>query len=235
MELSSARCRTMLLVFALGAGPLAASTPAGELDSKDFASIARQVSMEATFAALPRGEFAPVSFTLQPVIYHPYVRSEDLQLLPTVRLQWWISPNLALLGGAGAALAETNVVQLAQVGFRYLLSAPALGAFTPEFIFLQQRIDGLPEYTLKWNHFQWGYAVQGRAWQASAALALLYQRTFPKASAAVASDLPRKLVDSNTGLLLSAGYNLFPWVNVMGRLVWSPQVLSGGAQVSLAL
>ena len=239
MGSSSAPGRALLIAFALGTGPLAACTPPSALDRNYFVSFARKVSMEATFAVMPREEFSPVSFTLQPVIYQPYSCS-NTQLLPAVRLQWWVSPNLALLGGTGAALAETNVVQLTQVGFRYLPSAPTLGSLTPEFVFLQQRIDGLPEYTLKWNYFHWGYAVQGRAWQAHAALALLYPRTFPKASAPLAADVPPKLVDSlaMTGLLLSAGYNLFPWVNVTGRLVWSPQLpefLSGGAQVSLAL
>ena len=232
MGSSNAPGWALLIAFVLGAHPLAAGMPPNVQDNDDFVSFARQVSMEATFGALPRGEFSPVSFTLQPVIYHP--NSSGPQLLPAVRLQWWVSPNLALLGGTGAALAETHVVQLAQVGFRYLPSGPTLGSFTPEFVFLQQRIDGLPEYTLKWNYFHWGYAVQGQAWQAHAALALLYPRIFPKAA-------PGKLADSMAGmagLLLSAGYNLLPWVNVTGRLVWSPQLpefLSGGAQVSLAL
>lgn len=197
-----------------------------ELAPGYFTSLARRVSMEATTGALPRVDFSLLSFTFQPVLYTPSGSSGRL-LLPMVRLQWWVSPNLALLGGLGGAVAESEVVQLTQVGFRYLPEAVTLGPFTPEFLFVQQRLDGLREYTLKWNHFQWGYGIQSGPWSGTISVALMYQRSFPKSMA--------KLTPSVTTLILSAGYDILWGVRLSSRLVWNPQVTSAGVQLSLAL
>ena len=229
--------RAVLMAAVAGAAlavPLSACTPPPVLTQDYFASFARRVSLEATAAALPREEFAPASFTFLPVLYHPYSCS-DLQMLPAVRAQWWVSPNLALLGGLGGALAGTSIVQLVQVGLRYLPGSATLGPFTPEFLFVQQRMDGLPQYTLKWNHFQWGYGVQSGPWHGTAAVALMYQRSFPKASEALAEDVPGRLTADAASLILSAGYDVFAWARVTARLAWNPVVTSGGVQMSLAL
>ncbi|MEE9161738.1 MAG: hypothetical protein V3U35_02105 [Candidatus Neomarinimicrobiota bacterium] len=203
-----------------------------DLTVEDFTSLARSVSMEATAANLPRGDFSLVSFTFQPVLYKP--SGSGTRILPTVRLQWWVSPNLALLGGLGGALAGSEVVQLTHVGFRYLPEAAALGPFSPEFLFVQQRLDGLREYTLKWNHFQWGYGIRSGPWNGTASVALMYPRSFPDPIDS-GSDVPGKVTVSATALILSAGYDVLWGVRLAGRLVWHPQVTSAGAQVSLAL
>lgn len=216
------------------AAPLGACSPPEILDSSDFRDFARRVSLEATAAALPRGEFAPTTLTLFPVIYHPD-NSSGLKLLPTVLLQWWVSPNLALAGGLGNSVTEHWVVLLQNMGLRYLPAALAWGPFTPEMQFTMYRIEGLPEYTLKWQHFQWAYHASFGAWNVSAGAAFLSERIFPKESESNAPDVPGKLKMSTSSFTLSVGYDVRAWLRLSARVTTHPRFFSGGVQLSLAI
>lgn len=221
----------MVLLFAAPRGTCA---PPQILDSSYFRDCARRVSLEATSAALPRGEFAPTTLTLSPVLYHPHSSSSP-KLFPTVLLQRWVSPNLALAGGLGYGMTRQRITLLQNIGFRYLPAALAWGPFTPEIRFAKFRIEGLPEYTLKWQHLQWAYQASFGAWNVDAGISILSERIFPKESERNAPNVPGKLEVSTKCFTLTVGYDVFSWLRLSARMVAHPQFFTGGAQLSVAI
>ncbi|MFB0517321.1 MAG: hypothetical protein ACETWG_12065 [Candidatus Neomarinimicrobiota bacterium] len=231
MGLSNTKSIIVLLAIGLliEVFPLAAQATISE---DEFNSLAHRLSAAATFAQLPRGEFGAITATLFPVLY----RSENyaLCLLPIVGLQWWVSPNLAVYGGLGGGMVERQVVQFQRIGFRYLPTTLALGTFTPELIFTQNRIDGIAAYKLKWNALRLSYATNIDGEYFALGVVLLFPRIFPSLTVR-APDVPAKLELSKRYLSISAGYDLFWWLRFSVRALLNPEVVSGGAQLSLTL
>jgi len=203
--------------------------------------------MNMTFAPFPRGEFSPIAITIYPAWYRPGDRGK--YMLPLVGLQWWVSPNLALLGGIAHGASDKYIVQYVRVGLRYLLASLGIGPFTPEFYVTQNKVTGLnpsvdqggldeqgnKAYDTRWNEIGWCYAgrLGGIHWSGS--VLHIDQRTFVKSGGRL--DLSYYLFS------LSTGYDIFPWLRCSARLVLhSPlayhtgqSIIRGGVQLSLAI
>lgn len=221
-----------LMVLVIGA-PLIARSPGLILDRSYFLSFAEKVSAAMIPAPLPRGEFAPVTATFYPVAYRPHAGS-GLQILPVIGLQWWVSPNLAIVGGLGSGLAGQQIIQPLRIGLRYLPASLTLGPLTPEITFVQNRIEGLPEYGLKWNEVSWAYSAKIGFMNVAGALVLLFQSVFPR-STAKGPDVPEKLEATTRVLALSAGYDVFRWLRLSVQVKANPDFVTMGAQLSLAI
>ena len=231
---SSRRYIAVLLVVTMSAAvPLMADPPEPVKDRSYFLSSAAQVSAAMIPAPLPEGEFAPIAVAFYPAVYRPHAYS-GLQLLPVVELQWWVSPNLAVVGGLGSGLTVRQVVQLLRIGLRYRPESLTLGPFIPEITFVQNRIEGLPDYRLTWNEASWAYGVKFGPVNIACALVLVYQSVFPR-SAAKASDVPGKLEATTRVLALSAGYDLLRWLRVSVQAKVNPGFITGGIQLSLGI
>ena len=227
-----------LMVLVIGA-PLIARSP-GLRDRSYFLSFAEKVSTAMIPAPLPRGEFAPVTATFYPVAYRPHAGS-GLQILPVIGLQWWVSPNLAVIGGLGSGLTPQDaglmgqqVVQLLRIGLRYLPGSFTLGPLTPEITFVQNRIEGLPEYGLKWNEVSWAYGAKIGSVNVAGALVLMFQSVFPR-SEVRAAGVSGKLEATTRFFLLSAGYDVFRWLRLSVQAKVNPDFITGGVQLSLAI
>ncbi|MBA7649876.1 MAG: hypothetical protein GH143_07905 [Calditrichaeota bacterium] len=230
----------LLVVTMSAAVPLMADPPEPVKDRSYFLSSAAQVSAAMIPAPLPRGEFALITATFYPVAYRPHAGS-GLQLMPAVGLQWWVSPNLAIVGGLGSGLTPQNagltgqqVVQMLRIGLRYLPESLTLGPFMPEITFVQNGIEGLPDYRLTWNEASWAYDAKFGSVNIACALVFVYQRVFPR-STAKAPDVPGKLEATTRILALSAGCDLFRWLRVSVQAKVSPGFITGGVQLSLAI
>ena len=171
--------------------------------------------------------------TFYPVAYRLHAGS-DLQFMPAVGLQWWVSPNLAIVGGLGSGLTGQQVIQLLRVGLRYLPESLALGPFRPEITLVKNGIEGLPDYRLTWNEASWAYGARFGSVNITCALVFVYQSIFP-GSAAEASDVPDKLEATTRMLALSAGYDLFRRLKVSVQAKVGPGLITGGTQLSLAI
>ncbi len=171
--------------------------------------------------------------TFYPMVYYPHTDS-SLRLLPVIGLQWWVSPNLALVGGLGSGLNGQQVVQLLRIGLRYLPESLALGPFRPEITFVKNGIEGLPDYRLTWNEASWAYGARFGSVNITCALVFVYQSIFP-GSEAEASDVPDKLEATTRMLALSAGYDLFRRLKVSVQAKVGPGFITGGTQLSLAI
>ncbi len=218
---------------------LAVSLSASSPDSVLLSSATR-VSAAMIPAPFPRREFAPVTATFYPVAYRPHAGS-DLQFMPAVGLQWWVSPNLAIVSGLGgglvpqdAGLTGQQAVQLLRIGLRYLPESLALGPFSPEITLVKNGIEGLPDYRLTWNEASWAYGARFGSVNITCALVFVYQSVFP-GSAAEASDVPDKLEATTRMLALSAGYDLFRRLKVSVQAKVGPGLITGGVQLSLAI
>ncbi len=230
-----------LMVLVIGA-PLIARSPGLILDRSYFLSFAEKVSAAMIPAPLPRGEFAPVTATFYPVAYRPHAGS-GLQILPVIGLQWWVSPNLAVVGGLGSGLTPDTlirglmgqqVVQLLRIGLRYLPGSFTLGPLTPEITFVQNRIEGLPEYGLKWNEVSWAYGAKIGSVNVAGALVLMFQSVFPW-SEVKAAGVSGKLEATTRLFLLSADYDVFRWLRLSVQAKVNPDFITGGVQLSLAI
>ena len=228
-----------LLVLVIGA-PLIGRSSSLIPDRSYFLSFAEKVSAAMIPAPLPRGEFAPVTATFYPAVYRSNA-SSDLQMLPAIGLQWWVSPNLAVVGGLGsgltpqdAGLTGQQVVQLLRIGLRYLPESLALGPFMPEITFVQNRIEGLPEYGLKWNEVSWAYGAKIGSVNVAGALVLMFQSVFPR-SEVKAAGVSGKLEATTRFFLLSAGYDVFRWLRLSVQAKVNPDFITGGVQLSLAI
>ena len=221
-----------LLVLVIGA-PLIGRSSSLIPDRSYFLSFAEKVSAAMIPAPLPRGEFAPVTATFYPVAYRPHAGS-GLQILPVIGLQWWVSPNLAVVGGLGSGLMGQQVVQLLRIGLRYLPESFTLGPLTPEITFVQNRIEGLPEYGLKWNEVSWAYGAKIGSVNVAGALVLMFQSVFPR-SEVKAADVSGKLEATTRFFLLSAGYDVFRWLRLSVQAKVNPDFITGGVQLSLAI
>ena len=218
---------------------LAVSLSAGSPDSVMLSSAAR-VSAAMIPAPFPRGEFAPLTATFYPAVYYPHTDS-GLRLLPVIGFQWWVSPNLAIVGGLGsglipqdAGLTGQQVVQLSRVGLKYLPESLALGPFRPEITLARNGIEGLPDYRLTWNEASWVYSARFGSVNIACALLFLYQSIFPR-SEAEALDVPGKLEATTRMLALSAGYDLFRGLRLSVQAKVGSGLVTGGIQLSLAV
>ncbi len=230
---SSRRYLAVSLALMVFAAPLIANPPEPALSHSDFISAAERVTAAMIPAPLPEGEFSPIAVALYPAVYRLHAYS-GLQLLPVVELQWWVSPNLAVVGGLGSGLTVQQVVQMLRIGLRYRPEPLTLGPFMPEITFIQNRIEGLPDYRLTWNEASWAYGVKFGPVNIACALVLVYQSVFPR-SAAKASDVPGKLEATTKVLALSAGCDLFRWLRVSVQAKVNPGFITGGIQLSLGI
>ena len=239
MGLSRRYLAESLMVLVIGA-PLIARSPGLILDRSYFLSFAEKVSAAMIPAHLPRGEFAPVTANFYPVAYRPHAGS-GLQILPVIGLQWWVSSNLAVAGGLGSGLTPQDaglmgqqVVQLLRIGLKYLPGSFTLGPLTPEITFVQNRIEGLPEYGLKWNEVSWTYGAKIGSVNVAGALVLMFQSVFPR-SEVKAAGVSGKLEATTRFSLLSAGYDVFRWLRLSVQAKVNPDFITGGVQLSLAI
>ncbi len=230
---SSRRYLAVSLALMVFAAPLIANPPEPALSHSDFISAAERVTAAMIPAPLPEGEFAPIAVAFYPAVYRPHAYS-GLQLLPVVELQWWVSPNLAVVGGLGSGLTVQQVVQMLRIGLRYRPESLTLGPFMPEITFIQNRIEGLPDYRLTWNEASWAYGVKFGPVNIACTLVFVYQSIFPR-SAAKASDVPGKLEATTRVLALSAGCDLFRWLRVSVQAKVNPGFITGGIQLSLGI
>ncbi len=221
-----------LVVLVVGSSLITGSS--GELlDRADFLSDAEITSAAMIPAPLPGVEVAHITATLYPVMYRANTDS-DLQILPVVNLQWWISPNLSLVGGLGSGLNSRSIVQLMRIGFRYLPESLELGRWTPEITLTRSRIEGLPDYELKWNEAGCTYCTQWGRVKAAGGILFTFQGIFPR-SGSKAPEVPGKL-EANTWMLqLAIGYNLFPWLVLSAQAKMNPDFSTAGAQMSIAI
>ena len=233
MGLSRRYIATLLAVTISAAVPLMAGSPKLAKDQSYFFSSAEKVSAAMIPAPLPRAEFALVTATFYPVAYSPHAGSGP-QLMPAVGLQWWVSPNLAIVGGLGSGLAGQQVVQMLRIGLRYRPESLTLGPFMPEITFVQNGIEGLPDYRLTWNEASWAYDAKFGPVNIACALVFVYQRVFPR-STAKAPDVPGILEATTRILALSAGCDLFRWLRVSVQAKVSPGFITRGVQLSLAI
>ena len=204
----------------------------GTFDEADFTSLARRVSVAGTLSQLPGGEFGTVTATIYPMIYQS--ESNDDQFLATVGLQWWVSPNLALAGGLGAGIAEQQVTQIRKVGLRYLPPTLQLGSLNPEVLFMQSMVEGSRVYTLKWNELRFVYSSVAKRLHYAFGIVLLYPRMFPQKEFR-AEGVPGKLELSNSYWMMSAGFNLFWWLELSARVILGSKTIHGGAQLTVAI
>ncbi len=221
---------TIILVL-VQVRPLAAQLPRTK---PDFLDLARTITAASIPAPLPLTQFGVLSATLFPTAIRAEGKGSDLVILPFVGLQWWWSPNLALLGGLGSGQFLKQLVLLRRVGLRYLPEALALGAAIPEFIFVQGRVDGLAAYTLKWNELQWVYNLEMGAWNFSGGLAVLNYSIFPDADYRDET-VGGKLKSNLKALILASTWKIVPTCHLAGRVIVHPEFISGGAQLSLAI
>ncbi len=230
-------------LFILAVPAMAQSIP----ETTDFKYLAREMAADVTFGPLPGGDFSPLSATIFPAHYRP--AGKNRYFLPLVGLQWWVSPNLALLGGLGAGIADKRIVQYARMGLRYLPSSLSIGSFTPEFYFAQNKIEALSlfidhpildsqgneievsttpdRYDSRWNEIGWGYAGQVGAYYLSGTLMFLFQQTF------IGSGQKLRLNSKLIGL--SIGRDIFGWLRVSVQAKANPDFVTGGVQLSLAI
>ncbi len=221
---------TIILVL-VQVQPLPAQPPRTKPDFLDLASTVTAASIPAP---LPLTQFGALSATLFPTAIRAEGKGSDLVILPFLELQWWLSPNLALLGGLGSGQFLKQLVLLRRVGLRYLPEALALGAAIPEFIFVQGRVDGLAAYTLKWSELQWVYNLEMGNWNFSGGLAVLSYSIFPDPGYR-AEDVGGKLKSSINTLILASTWKIVPACHLAGRVIVHPKFISGGAQLSLAI
>lgn len=222
---------------------VAQSTP----ETTDFKYLAREMAADVTFGPLPRGDFGPINATIFPAYYRP--TGENRHILPLVGLQWWVSPNLALLGGLGAGIADKRVVQYARIGLCYIPASLSVGSFTPEIYFAQNTIGGLSlfidhpildslgneievsptpdRYDSGWNEIGWGYVGQVGAYYLSGTMMFLFQQTFIGSGQKLSLD--SKLIG------LSIGRDIFGWLRVSVQAKANPDFVTGGIQLSLAI
>ena len=193
--------------------------------------------MAAIPAPLPLTSFGPLSATLFPMLYRPEGKGSDnpeLFLLPIVEMQWWLSPNLSIHGGFGSGLFVKQLPTLRRLGLRYLPGLLAFESGTPEFSLAQGRIDGLAPYTLKWNELLWNYTYKFKTVEITGGIAWLYTTIFP-AEAHRTDEVSGKLEVNTKAYNLAASWQLWPGYRLAGRLVFNPEMVSAGAQLSVAI
>ncbi|UCH63011.1 MAG: hypothetical protein JSU77_00715 [Fidelibacterota bacterium] len=230
-------------VLLLAVPASAQSTP----ETTDFKYLAQEMAADVTFGPLPRGDFSPISVTIFPAHYQP--TGKNRHFLPLMGLQWWVSPNLAFLGGLGAGITDQLVVQYARIGLCYLPSSLSIGSFTPEFYFTQNNMEGLSRfidhtildslgneievsptpdrYDSGWNEIGWGYTGQVGAYCLSGAVIFLFQKTFIGSG--------QKLRLNSKLIRLSIGRDIFGWLRVSIQAKANPDFITGGVQLSLAI
>lgn len=217
----------------VGGASLVTGSPGSLLDESDFRSAAEKTSAAMIPASLPGVEFAHVTATLHPVLYRENTDSE-LQILPAVNLQWWVSPNLSLVGGLGSGLNNRSILQFMRIGFRYLPGSLELGRWTPEIAIIRSRVEGLPDYELKWNEVGCTYCMQRGRVKAAGGILFMSQGIFPR-SGSKAPEVPGKL-EANTRMLhLSISYDLLPWLVLSAQAKIHPDFSTAGAQISMAI
>lgn len=231
--MGSSKGRFLLIVGLLGMFILVVPAVAQNTPGADAPMHrAQQVATQLLLGPLPRSEFSPTSVTIYLARYQPGEKKK--YVLPMFDLQWWVSPNLAIAGGLGSGLAGQQIIQPLRIGLRYLPASLTLGPLTPEITFVQNRIEGLPEYGLKWNEVSWVYSAKIGFMNVAGALVLLFQSVFPR-STAKGPDVPEKLEATTRILALSAGYDLFRWLRLSAQVKANPNFVTMGAQLSLAI
>ena len=208
-------------------------SPGTLLDRSDFLADAEKTSAATIPAPLPGVEFAHITATLYPVIYRTNTDS-NLQILPVVNLQWWVSPNLSLVGGLGWGLNNRSIVQFIRIGFRYLPESLELGRWTPEITLIRSRVEGLPDYEIKWNELGCTYHTQWGSLKAAAGILYTFQAIFPR-SGSKSPEVPGKLEANTRMFLLSIGYNPLPWLVLSAQAKMNPGFITAGGQVSIAI
>ncbi|MEE9466564.1 MAG: hypothetical protein V3W14_13430 [Candidatus Neomarinimicrobiota bacterium] len=223
----------LLLVTAMLTG-LWAQTPRPK---SDFNDLGAKGAVAAVPASLPLTSFGPLSATLFPMMYRPEGKGSDnpeLLVLPIVEMQWWLSPNLAIHGGFGSGRFAEQLPSVRRLGFRYLPEFLAFKSGTPEFALAQGRIDGLAAYTLKWNEVLWNYTYNWGAVDISGGLAWLYITVFPD-EAHRADVVSGRLEVTTRAYTLAASWRVWRSYRLGGRLILNPEMVSAGAQLSLAI
>lgn len=227
------RCLARSLAVLTVGTSLIAGSPDTLLDESDFLSDAEKTSAAMIPAPLPGVGFAHIAATMYPVIYRPNADS-DLQILPAVNLQWWVSPNLSLVGGLGSGLNNRSIVQLMRIGFTYLPESIAIGRWYPEITLIRSRVEGLPDYELKWNEVGCTYCTQWGSVKAAGGVLFTFQVIFPR-SGSKAPEVPGKLEANTRMLLLSIGYDPFPWLVLSAQAKMNPDFITAGGQISIAI
>ncbi|MFC1484631.1 hypothetical protein ACFL6Q_06255 [Candidatus Neomarinimicrobiota bacterium] len=218
--------------------------------------IALAMAADLTFGSLPKTTNSPADLAFYPALYQPV--GKERHLLPLVGLQYWVSPNLSLLGGIGGGIAGGNVVQFSRIGLRYFPATLPLGSFMPEIFITQNRIEGLSllidqflrdslgneiedsenyetRYDSKWNEFGWGYQGQISKYSLSVAIILVYQRTFTGNTG--------KLTGKTQLLSFTLGRDIFKKVQLsiharigpLASMGLSEPIHGGGIQLSLPI
>jgi len=212
---------------------LIAGSPGALLDESDFLSSADKTAAAMIPASLPGVEFAHITATFYPVLYRTNIDS-NLQILPAVNFQWWVSPNLSLVGGLGSGLSNRSILQFMRIGFRYLPESLELGRWTPEITIIRSRIEGMPDYEIKWNEVGCIYHTRWGKVEAAGGILFTFQGIFPR-SGSKAPEVPGKL-EANTRMLhLAIGYNLLPWLVLSAQTKMNPDFITAGAQLSMAI
>ncbi len=211
--------------------PLPAQLP---LTKPDLIDLARTVTAACIPAPPPLTQFGALSATLFPTAVRSESIESDLVVLPFLGLQWWLSPNLALLGGLGSGQFRKQLVLLRRVGLHYLPEALTLGPAVPEFIFVQGRVDGLAAYTLKWNELQWVYNLDTETWNFGGGLAVISYSIFPDPEFRD-EQVGSRLKSNSQVLILASTWKMLPNCHLAGRVIVHPKFISGGVQLSLAI
>lgn len=185
-------------------------------------AVARIAAVSVT-APFPMGEDSPFSASITIMPYE--TMSSESDFMPLIGMQWWVSPNLALMNTSGLDKHQNNYVRLQRVGLRYLPASMAIREARPEVLLVQGTIKGLPEYTARWNEFQWRYALAGDKWGATVGLFHLSQIIIPTPewSAGHVSD---RLEGSTNGILAAGRYVVMEWLQLNLRLVATSDLVS---------
>jgi hypothetical protein len=252
---------TIILVLVL-VRPLPAQLPRTK---PDFHDLARTVTAASIPAPLPLTQFGALSATLFPTVIRAEGEESDPVILPFLGLQWWLSPNLALLGGLGSGQFLKQLVLLRRVGLRYLPEAFSLGEAIPgSGQFLKQLVllrrvglrylpealslgEAIPEFIFVQGQVD-GLAAYTLKWNELQWVYNLEMGTWNfSAGLAVLSysifpdadyrdeTVGGKLKSNLKALILASTWKIVPVCHLAGRVIVHPKFISGGAQLSLAI
>ncbi|MFC1620390.1 hypothetical protein ACFL45_10650 [Candidatus Neomarinimicrobiota bacterium] len=218
--------------------------------------IALAMAADLTFGSLPKATNSPADLTFYPALYQPV--GQERYLLPIVGLQYWVSPNLSLLGGIGGGIADGNVVQFSHIGLRYFPATLPLGSFMPEILITQNRIEGLsllidqflkdslgneiedPEnyetrYDSKWNEFGWGYQGRISKFSLSVAVILIYQRTFTGNAVKLTGKAQLLSFTLGRDIFKKVQLSIHARIGLLASMGLSEPIHGGGIQLSLPI
>ncbi len=194
-------------------------------------SVANMAAVSVT-APFPYGADSPFSASITLMPYKSMTSESDV--MPLIGMQWWVSPNLALTNTTGLDKHQNNFVRLQRVGLRFLPASLAIGGAKPEVLLVQGKIKGLPEYTARWNEFQWRYAMVHDKWGATVGFIHLSQIILPSPEWR-AGNVADRLEGSTNGILASGRYAVMEWLQLNVRLVATSNLLSVTFQIDAVL